>query len=337
MRKQVLERDRARVDVRERLVGLVHGDREHRERCGEARGDDSRGQLGRIGDSARQDEEDAEHEHPRAGDEVAETGSPERPSPIARKPCVVRDQRHPRDGDRDHEVHPEPDRHPTVRLRLPQPREIGLRDRPPGQIRERRQHRVHGVAPDEATDDADRPQQRERRGDRPEDERPEPPGAEAEELVGERRGRGGDDDQLERRPTPALKSVQHRGRVRAGAPERRAHQHHSGHACVGADQSGRSEHRVADEPAEQNCEQRVAQRERGHEQGADDDHEQRHAERTPEQPVVEQAEHPQPLGNRLDSPRRLLTHFGPPFAGITRIRFCGCDLSLSRGTPERSL
>ncbi len=73
---EILERDRGRVDVRERLVGLVDGDREHGESCGEPRADDRGGQLRGIGEPAGQHEQHAEHEHPGRRDEVAEPCAP---------------------------------------------------------------------------------------------------------------------------------------------------------------------------------------------------------------------------------------------------------------------
>ena len=58
-----------------------------------------------------------------------------------------------------------------------------------------------------------------------------------------------------------------------------------------------------------------------------DEHEQRHAEVQPEQDRVREPEHPQPLRHGLDSPTWCF-HL-TPFAGMTRIRFDGCDLSRS--------
>ena len=64
LREHVLERDRGRVDVGERLVRLVQGDGEQGE-CGrEPGGRDGRRDLDGVADTARQDDEDAEREHP---------------------------------------------------------------------------------------------------------------------------------------------------------------------------------------------------------------------------------------------------------------------------------
>ena len=268
----------------------------------QARSHDRCRQLGGIREPPRQHEQHAEHEHPGRRDEVAEAGAPPRRASVAREARVVGDQRHPRDGDRDHEVHPDPEREAALGLGVPELGEVGLGERPPGQVPERREHDVHRVAADEAAHDGDGPHQRERGGNRAEDERPEPLRADADQLVGQRCRGGGDDDQLERRPAPALQRVQHRRRVRADAAERRAHQHHPGNARVCTDQSRAREHRVADQPAEQNREQRVAKRERRHEERADHDHEQRDAERSPEQRLVDQAEDPKALGHGLDAP-----------------------------------
>ena len=123
---EVLERDRARVDVGEGLVGLVDGDREHGERGGQARAHDRCRQLGGIREPARQHEQHAEHEHPGRRHEVAEPGAPPRCASVAREARVVGDQRHPRNGDRDHEVHPDPEREAALGLRVPELREVCL-------------------------------------------------------------------------------------------------------------------------------------------------------------------------------------------------------------------
>ena len=77
----------------------------------------------------------------------------------------------------------------------------------------------------------------------------------------------------------------------------------------------------------------------GTEVRAGHEHEQRHTEVAPEESVVEQPEHPETLGHRFDSPggRPLHCLVLPPFAGMTRIRFCGCDLSRACGTPDDAL
>jgi hypothetical protein len=88
------------------------------------------------------------------------------------------------------------------------------------------------------------------------------------------------------------------------APERRALQNHRRDTRVGPDERGEREHRVADDPADDGGGKCVAEREievrRQHE------HEERDAEVGPEQRRVEQPEHAQSVGHRLDSPRRRL-------------------------------
>ena len=54
--------------------------------------------------------------------------------------------------------------------------------------------------------------------------------------------------------------------------------------------------------ADEDREQRLGQREGGDEERAGHEHEQAEAEAAPEQPVLEPAERPQPLRNRLDAP-----------------------------------
>ena len=72
-----------------------------------------------------------------------------------------------------------------------------------------------------------------------------------------------------------------------------------------------------------------------HEVRARDEHEQRDAEVAPEESVSSEPEHAQPLRHRLDSPGGRPFHRSrSPFAGMTRIRFCGCDLSRACGTPD---
>ena len=69
-------------------------------------------------------------------------------------------------------------------------------------------------------DDADRPEQPEPERGRAEDDRPGPAGLEAEQLVGERRRRRRDHEQLEHRPAEALHDVDRGGKVRPTLAER---------------------------------------------------------------------------------------------------------------------
>ena len=59
------------------------------------------------------------------------------------------------------------------------------------------------------------------------------------------------------------------------------------------------------------------------------EHEQAQPEAAPEQAGVEEPEHAQPLvGTRLQCPNSVvLVAHRSPFAGMTQIRFGGCDLS----------
>src|SRR5215204_3132196 len=95
VREHVLERDRCRVHVGERLVGLVQGDSEEGERGREPGGGDGRRDLDGIADASRQDDEDAEREHPGPTEEVAGSRPPERRPSIVREAGVVGDERHP--------------------------------------------------------------------------------------------------------------------------------------------------------------------------------------------------------------------------------------------------
>src|SRR6185436_16025922 len=97
-------------------------------------------------------------------------------------------------------------------------------------------------AADEAPHEADRPEKSEDEGDGPEDERPQPPRFEPEELVRERGGGARDHEELERRPADALYDVDARRKQRATLAQRGAHERHSRDARVGADHPGDSEH-----------------------------------------------------------------------------------------------
>ena len=72
----------------------------------------------------------------------------------------------------------------------------------------------------------------------------------------------------------------------------------------------------------------------GDEKSARDEHEQAEPEAAPQHPVLEAAERAEAVGNGADAPRRCPFAHLPPFAGMTRIRFDGCDLSrVVHGTP----
>ncbi len=219
---EVLRRDRRRVDVGESLVRLVDGDGEQRKRRCEAACSDRRRHVDRVGDAPSRDDEDPDREDPRRAQEVAEARADQGGPAAAREACVVRDERHPRDRDRDHEVDAEPDRHPALALGRPELADVRLVQRPPRQVDERGEHGPQGEAANEPADEADRAHERERGGGGAEEDRPRPLRPEAEDLVRERGRRGGDDDQLEGRPAEALRDVQGRGEERPAPAERRA-------------------------------------------------------------------------------------------------------------------
>ena len=209
-------------------------------------------------------------------------------------------------------------------------------ERPPGQVEQRRDDEVDRELADEPAHDADRAQQRERERDDAEEHRPRRLGRDAEQLVGERRGGRRDDDQLERRPAEALEHVQRGRRVRADAAERCSQQHHPRRTRVGPDQArrprasrsrpgcragSRAARPAARAPARGTSRSRSrAARRRGCSRAGSG-----RARRAP-------GGGPEPVRFPKLGMRSAMT----PFAGITRIRFCGSDLSLvARGTPVR--
>jgi hypothetical protein len=203
----------------------------------------------------------------------------------------------------DDEVDPFPDGAALARRR-PELAQVGLVERPPREVRERGEHDPGAEAAQELPHDPDRSEQREHGGHGAEDQRPCPAPLEAERPVGEGARGGGDDDQLEDRPAEALADVEHRREVRAAASERRAQEHHRGHARVGADHPRQAEHDVADHAADDDRDDGLRERQRRHEQRAEDDHEQRDAQAAPEEREVDEAEHAQALRDRLDPPVR---------------------------------
>src|SRR5437764_998064 len=83
----------------------------------------------------------------------------------------------------------------------------------------------------------------------------------AQEPLRERARCDRDHGDLEDRPAEALEYVQPGCEIGAALPERRAVQRHRRHACVGADQCGGAEHRVANHRADQRREECLLQRE----------------------------------------------------------------------------
>ena len=308
VRAEVLDRDRGRVHVRERLVGLVDGDGEQREHGADTARRDRDRQGGGVGDVAGEEEHGAQQPEPRPREEVPDRGPPEGAAAVAGEACVVGDERDPRDRDRDDEVDAVEHREPAFALAIPERAEAGAVERPPRQVEQRREHGPDGELAHELADEPDRAEQGERERDAAEEQRPEPLRPEAEELVREGGDSRGDDQQFEDRPANALRRVQDRGSPGAPPAERRPHQHHRRYARVGADHRGDAEHRVADETAEDDREEGLRQRECGHEVRPCDEHEQRDTEAAPEETLVEEAEHAQPLGHRRDSPGGRVVH-----------------------------
>jgi hypothetical protein len=192
---------------------------------------------------------------------------------------------------------------------VPERGQVGLVDRPPGQVAERGEHEPDGELADVAADEADRPEQRERDRDATEEQRPEPLRPEAEHAVGEGGAGARDDDQLVHGPAQALDDVEGGGEIRAALAEGCAHQDHRGNTSIRADGGGRAQEDAAEDRRDEDCEHRLLQREGGHEQGAGDDHQEADREVAPEQHRVAEPEHAQPFRNGLDSPlRRLGAH-----------------------------
>jgi hypothetical protein len=129
---------------------------------------------------------------------------------------------------------------------------VGVVQRPPGQIRERREddperHALHPLA-----DEPDRADEREDRRGRRGRELPDP-----ERAVHERLRSGGDHEHLEDRPADVLEDVEPGGEVGARPAERRAQQDHRRHARLGADRRRTAEQRVAEDRADEDREQRL--------------------------------------------------------------------------------
>ncbi len=191
-------------------------------------------------------------------------------------------------------------------------------EHPPGQVEERGEHDPDRELADVAAHEPDRPEQREHDRDPAEEQRPEPARVEAEHPIGERGRRRRDDQQLEDRPAEVLDDVEEGRQVRAALPERRAEDDHPRHARVGADRAGDPEQQVPDERGRDDRDERRAEREAEpevavDEHGARDDHEQAYGEAAPEQEEVDEPEHAQALGHRLDAPARCpVVHRLPP-------------------------
>ena len=326
------------VHVRERLVALVHGQREQGEQArGAARSD--RGQKPRrVADLPRHRDHRAEREERDRRDEVAEAGAPETRGAGARETGVVGHERGPRDDAREHEVEAGPERVRAgsgarapgrpgraattsrgrrARRSPPRPRTCG---RSGGRSRPGRATRAavaitpkrifqnaappnpktcseSALAPVAITISSNTDQPRHWRMLRPVgryDPR-RPSGARWSTIAG----------------TPASAPI------RPPMPSIRF-------PTTAAATIAASCHRQREpEPV---------LRGREHEERPGHDHEERDRQVRPEQEAVERPEQPEPPRDRLDSPLWCVLHTSP-FAGMTRIRFDGCDLSRLRGTP----
>ena len=328
-RQRVLQRDGGRVDVCERLLRLVDAEGDERECGSDSAGRDRVDHRGSVTEAAREQQDRAERVEPHVRQEVAGGRSPERTAAILREARVVGGERQPGDGHRDHQVDSLPEAEPALSGPRPQRAEVRVMQRPPGEVRERGEDDPERDALHPLADEADRPDEREERRRRRGRELPHP-----QRAVHERPCCGGDHEHLEDRPAEVLKDVEPGGEVRPGAAERRPQEHHRRHARLRADRCGEAEQRVAEYPADEDREQRFGQRERGDEERARDEHEQAQTEAAPQHPVLERAERPQPVRDRTDAPGRCTVAHLPPFAGMTRIRFNGCDLSrAARDTP----
>ena len=270
---EVLQRDRTRVGVRERLVGLRGRQRDEREERDEPTGRDRGRQRGGIGDVAGQEHDRAEREQQRVRDPVAEARPPERRPRTSREARVVGRERDPRDRDADDDVDPLPRRETALTGSVPRLLEPASGERPPGEIGDSERHHPDGDAADDRADDSDRAEQPERERCGTEDERPGPTGLDPEELVGERRRRGRDHEQFEHRPAEALHDVDCGREIGATLSERQSQRDHRRDACLGADRAGEREHQVADQAADEDRCERARQRERRHEDRPGDDDE----------------------------------------------------------------
>ena len=243
---------------------------------------------------------------------------------------VVGDERDPGDRDRDDEVDALEHRRAALAAAVPQVAEAGAVERPPRQVEERGEHGPDRELAHELAHEVDRPEQRQRERDAAEDERPEPLGAEAEQLVRERGDGRGDDQQLEDRPADALGGVEDGRRptsraaraARASAPSpararrRRSARRARASCCRSGCRAGsRGTPPAARAPARGRCPATSTSSE---------------TPRFPQRRPVSSSP-----STRRRSGTGLIPQAGvpsiaaaPPFAGITRIRSYGCVLSL---------
>ena len=235
-----------------------------------------------------------------------------------REAGVVGDERHPRHGDRDHEVDAEPERGSALGRSVPEGAQVRFGQGPPAQVDEGSEHDPDAEPAEDATDEPHRAEQREGGSEDPEEDRPGRLRLEAEELVGECARGCGDDDQLERGPAEALDGVQGGRDVRAAPAERGAEQDHRRDPGIRPDQPGRPDHRVPDQAADENRQERIAERQGGDEERADDEDEQRDAEVPPERQLVEEPEGAEALRDGVDAPGgRPVVHRSDPIEGRT--------------------
>ena len=133
-------------------------------------------------------------------------------------------------------------------------------DDPPGEVDDGREDGPDRELPHEPSYEPDRAEQRQHGGERSEGQLPEPDRLEAEQLVAEQAGGGGDHDQFEDCPAEALHDVERRGEIGAAPPEWRALQHHRRHARIRADEGGEREHDVSDQAADERRGERIPER-----------------------------------------------------------------------------
>ena len=214
--------------------------------------------------------------------------------------------------------------------------------RPPAEVEERRDHDPDRELADVAAHEADRARaararsRPRRRGSSRTRTPPKP-----KHVLRERARAGRDHDQLEDRPAEALEDVQRRSAgtsraaraARAAAPSparaRRRRSARRGRAS-GCRRSPPRRSRRAPPAARARGRPATAGARGTRPATITSSETERFAQsRKPSK----RPEHPQPLGHGLDSPLRCVLHLQPPFAGMTRIRFDGCDLSRSSRHP----
>src|SRR6185503_19713320 len=142
-----------------RLVGLREGQCDEDEQREEPACRDGGRKRRGVRDVPRQEDDRAEPEEQRVGDEVADASPPERSPRRAGEARVVGGKRNPRHGDPDDDVDSLPGREPALAGPRPRLLEPAARERPPGEIGNRERHDPHRDPPDDRAHDADRAEQ----------------------------------------------------------------------------------------------------------------------------------------------------------------------------------